>query len=353
MTTRVERTVQLMRQRGIDALWIEPSANFLYLFGFELLSLERLCGVLVTSSGDLRAIVPLMHAGEFEVSPGIELFTWTDSDGPENAAAACLKGIKRLLVARGLPAWALFLLRNGSGAEVELDTNVLTALRVRKDAQEIEALRRAAAVTDDVIEWISTQVPECSTEAELATRIKARYLEHGHDEMIALVASGPNAALAHYLGGDHSIHSDQPLLIDIGARIGDYWSDTTRVFFSGDDPIVQDVYGVVVGAYEAALAAVEVGVECQDVDRAARTVIEDAGYGDHFTHRTGHGLGLEVHEPPFLRSGDPAPLEVGNVFTIEPGVYLPGRFGLRYENTVVLGADGPEELNKTPPIHSL
>lgn len=353
MTARVDGAVRELAENGADALWVEPSTNFTYLFGFDLLSLERLCGVVVTATGELRALVPLMHAEEFEGVRGIELFTWTDGDGPGDAAASCLKGIKTLLVSHALPAWALLALKEASGAEIELDEVILPGLRVRKDSDEVDQLRRAGAVTDEVIEWISSQIPDCASEADLALRIKAHYLELGHDDMLALVASGANAAMPHHLGSDQPIEGGSPLLIDIGARIGTYWSDTTRVFFPGDNNDVGAAYEAVVNAYDAAFSSVGPGVPCEQIDRAARSVIEDAGYGEYFIHRTGHGLGLEVHEPPFLRGGNPMPLEVGNVFTIEPGVYLPNRFGLRFENSVYLGPDGPEELNKTPRVHTL
>jgi Xaa-Pro aminopeptidase len=353
MRDRIKRVVDLIGEHGFDGLWVEPSQNFTYLFGFESLSLERLCGVLVTASGNLRAVVPLMHSEEFDTLGDAEQFIWSDADGPDEAAAACLKGIQRLLVEPTLPSWALFAVRSASGAEIDIDTRVLQTLRLTKDDGEIEQLRLAASVTDGVIEWIGSQIPGCRTEAELAGRIRVRYLELGHSEVIALVASGPNATLPHYLGGDVPIDPRRPLLVDIGARIGSYWSDTTRVFFPGFDSSVDEAYGAVLAAYEAAFAAAAPGASCEAVDRAARDVLEDAGYGDYFIHRTGHGLGLDIHEPPYLRAGNPAPLDVGNVFTIEPGVYLPGRFGLRYENTVYLGPDGPEALNKTPRMHPL
>jgi Xaa-Pro aminopeptidase len=354
MRSRVERAAGLLAEHNADALWVEPSANFTYLFGIDLLSLERLCGVLVSRSGDLRAVVPAMHAEEFDALPTVERFTWSDTDGASQAVRACLKGVRRLLVGPTLPAWALFELRNDSGAELAVDSNILTSLRAVKDADEVEQLRHAATVTDGVVEWISTEIARSSTEADLAGRIKRRYLELGHDELIVLIASGAHAAMPHHLAGDAGIEADRPLLADIGARIGAYWSDTTRIFLPhGDDRAVSDAYDAVVTAYEAALAAAGPGVACEDVDRAARSVIENVGLGEYFIHRTGHGLGLEVHEPPFLRTGNRAPLEVGNVFTIEPGVYLPGRFGLRYENTVVLGDRGPEALNKTPRVHRL
>lgn len=350
---RVERAVRLIAESAVDALWVEPSPNFAYLFGFESLSLERLCGVLVPASGELRAVVPQMHAEEFEALGDVEQFTWSDTEGPDDAAAACLKGIRSLLVAPDLPARALFELRATSGAEIELDTSVLQSLRLRKDDSEVEELRRAAAATDGVVEWIGSQIADSDTESQLAVRIRAHYLELGHPEVIVLVASGPNAAMAHHLGDEGPIDPKRPLMIDIGARVGSYWSDTTRVFFAGEDPAVDQAYEVVLAAYEAAFAAVAPGVPCQEIDRAARGVIDESGYGEYFIHRTGHGLGLDVHEPPYLRSGNPTPLEVGNVFTIEPGIYLPGQFGLRYENTVYLGIDGPEALNKTPRMHNL
>jgi Xaa-Pro aminopeptidase len=183
--------------------------------------------------------------------------------------------------------------------------------------------------------------------------IQARYLELGYQPTPApLVASGANASMPHYSGEETPIRRDAPLLLDIGCAVEGYWSDITRVYFpSGLDPEIEKAYEIVCAANDAAFARVEPGVPCQEVDRAARTVIAEAGYGEQFVHRTGHGLGLEMHEAPYIRDGNAQPLEIGHVFSIEPGIYVSGRFGVRYENIVVLSEAGPVSVNDSPRVH--
>jgi Xaa-Pro dipeptidase len=191
------------------------------------------------------------------------------------------------------------------------------------------------------------------TEGRLAGAIKARYLEVGAGDSVALVASGANGSKAHYLG-DGAIAPNQPLLVDTGSAIDGYWSGTTRMFFpEGLEPDADRAYEAVCSAYEAAFDRVAPGVPAQEIDRAARRVITEAGFGDYFHHRTGHGVGLKIHEVPYIREGNVEPLEVGNVFSIEPGIYVAGRFGLRYENLVFVSEQGAQPLNRTPRRHAL
>ena len=187
------------------------------------------------------------------------------------------------------------------------------------------------------------------TEQELGGRIQARFLTEGTQPWGPVVATGVNAAIPHYAEASSKIDPSRPLLCDLGATLDGYQSDMTRVYFPAEvEAEVAAAYEIVGAAYDAALATAADGVPCSEVDSAARAVITDAGYGPAFLHRTGHGLGLELHEPPYLNGGNDAPLRTGNVFSIEPGIYVPGRFGLRFENIVYLGPDGPEELNHAP-----
>ncbi|MGH2736134.1 MAG: M24 family metallopeptidase, partial [Actinomycetota bacterium] len=298
-------------------------------------------------------VVPLLLRDEFAVVDA-EHHPWSDSDDPSEAAAKALKGISTLHVLGSLPVWAYDILRSAGPSRIEIDYEALPGLREFKDEREAEALRRSGQVTDEIMTWVATLDLEGLTERALSGRVRARYLEQGHAGEDCLVASGANAAMPHYMGGDVPIDRGVPLLLDFGGVVDHYVSDMTRVLFPGTtDPRIDEVYEIVCDAYDAALAKVEPGVPCQEVDRAARRVIEDGGYGEQFVHRTGHGIGLDVHEPPYLREGNEGTLEVGHVFSIEPGIYLPGQFGLRYENIVYLGPDGPEELNRTPRRHRL
>ncbi|MEA2434362.1 MAG: hypothetical protein QOG54_1819 [Actinomycetota bacterium] len=344
-----------MSERGIDHLWVEPSVGFLYLTGLEPISVERITALLIPADGDLRLLVPLMLAEECEVI-GAEAVTWDDTEGPDAAVGRILSGIKTLHVQGSLPTWAMFALQAAApGTTIDLDPGTLERLREIKDDSEIEGLKVSGATTDGVISWIETMPPAGLTEVALGKRIQMRYLELGVVPTdMPLVAWGANAAMPHHAGGDVLIEPNAPLLVDIGCRVDGYWSDITRVYFpENTSSEINGAFDVVCAAHDAALASVAVGVPCSEVDRAARAVIEEAGLGERFVHRTGHGLGLEMHEAPYIRSGNEQLLEVGHVFSIEPGVYLPGKFGLRFENIVAVTADGPLVLNQAARRHKL
>jgi Xaa-Pro aminopeptidase len=343
-----------LRESGAEALWVEPSVGLFYLTGLEPVSLERPFGLLVPASGPPTMVVPLLLKDECEHVDVAEQVVWSDAEGPENATARALQGVSRLLVQGSLPVWSLRLLQKARpGMEVEEDPGVLSGLREHKEPEEVELVRRSGALTDETVSWVGTLDLEHLTERQLSGKIQARYLELGHrPSPFGLIATGANTAMPHYVGGDVPIRTDQLLLLDFGCAVDGYWSDITRLYFPRAlEKEVEEAYEIVCEAYEAAFDSLEPGVPCQEVDRAARKVIEDAGYGEAFLHRTGHGLGLEVHEEPYLRGGNEKPLEVGHVFSVEPGIYVQGRFGVRYENIVHLGADGPEPMNLSPRKH--
>jgi len=346
---RLERLRASMEAVGVDHLWIEPSVGFRYLTSAEPLSIERMAGLLVPREGEPRALAPEMMLAELEPL-GVETVVWSDSDGPAAAITRVLTGVRTLHIQGSLPAWAWDALATASPAvSIHIDPGALSGLREVKDDDEVAALRRSAALADEVVEWIATLGLSNETESRVGGRIQARFLEASAQPWAPLVATGANAAIPHYADAGSKIEVGRPLLCDLGACLDGYWSDITRVYFPAEvAPEVASAYEIVCAAYDAALSAVADGVPCAEVDRAARRVIEDAGYGDAFLHRTGHGLGLELHEPPYLNGGNESPLRVGNVFSIEPGIYVPGSFGLRYENIVYLGPEGPVELNRAP-----
>jgi Xaa-Pro aminopeptidase len=350
---RIDGAQNALRERGIEALWIEPSVGFFYLTGLEPVSMERLFGLLIPASGELRMVVPLLLKDECE---GVaEMLVWDDSEGPERAAAQALAGISSLHVQVSLPTGALFFLQGvRPGMEVALDPGIISGLRERKEPEEVDLLRESGRVTDEVVAWVGTLPLGELSERELAGRIQSRYLELGlKPTPEGLIASGTNAAMPHHTGGETKIRLDQPLLMDFGCAVGGYWSDITRIYFPRQvEAETGAAYELVCEAYDAAFATIEPGIPRSEVDCAARQVIEEAGYGDAFLHRTGHGLGLELHEPPYIRPGDERPLEVGHVFSVEPGIYVRDRFGVRYENIVYLGKNGPESLNNSPRWHT-
>ena len=351
---RVGLVQEELHERGIEALWVEPSVGLFYLTGLEPLSMERLFGLLVLASGPPRMVLPLLLKEECEHVDMTEQVVWSDDEGPERAAAAALDGVSRLVVQGSLPVWSLRLLEKARpGMEVEQDPGVLSGLRERKEPAEVDLIRRSGELTDETVSWVGTLDLESLTERQLAGKIQARYLELGHrPSPHGLIATGANTAMPHYTGGDVPIRTDQLLLMDFGCAVDGYWSDITRIYFPRDPgEEVEEAYEIVCRAYDAAFTILEPGIPCQEVDRVARAVIEKAGYGGAFLHRTGHGLGLEVHEEPYLRDGNEKPLEAGHVFSVEPGIYLQDRFGVRYENIIHLGREGPESMNLSPRNH--
>jgi Xaa-Pro aminopeptidase len=220
-------------------------------------------------------------------------------------------------------------------------------LRAVKDADELAALRAAARAADAAFAAILERPFIGRTEAEVAADLARLLVENGHDRAdFTIVAGGPNAASPHHEAGARTIRPGDPVVMDFGGPVDGYFSDMTRTVVAGDPPAgFEEVYGVVRDAQRDGMASARPGVAAEDVDRAAREVIRGAGYGEWFVHRTGHGIGLEVHEPPYLVRGNDQQLEPGMAFSVEPGVYLPGRFGVRIEDIVTVTADGAESLN--------
>jgi Xaa-Pro aminopeptidase len=225
-----------------------------------------------------------------------------------------------------------------------------------KDADEIELLRLAAHATDRVVAQIAAGKLIGRTEADVAEEVRRRLVEEGHDEaLFAIVGSGPNSASPHHEASDRVIGAGEPIVLDIGGALGGYNSDVTRTLWvtggdpaNGPDERFRHLFGVLLGAQAAARAAVRPGLACEAIDAAARRPIDAEGYGDAFFHRTGHGIGIEGHEEPYIIGGNREPLRAGMAFSVEPGIYFPGDHGARIEDIVVCGPDGPIELNQAP-----
>jgi Xaa-Pro aminopeptidase len=337
-----------LKEAGADALWVHPSVDLRYLTGLTLLSIERPCGLLILAGGGLRMVAPAMLAGQVE---GVDTITWTDAEGPHAAITKGLQGIGRLLVEPSLPFGHARLL----GTDLDVDPGIVAGLRARKAPDEIELLLEAGRHADAAADWLASQPLAGRTERQVELSLRARFLETGaapYEDYI--VATGPHAALPHHHVGATPIAADAPLLTDFGCIVGGYFSDTTRVLFPPDlDAEIAEAYEIVLAAYDAAERAAEPGMPCEELDRIARRVFEDAGAADAVLHRTGHGVGLDIHEGPYITEGNPAALETGNVFSIEPGFYRPGRFGLRFENLVLLDEGGARPLNASSRHHVL
>jgi Xaa-Pro aminopeptidase len=253
--------------------------------------------------------------------------------------------------------WATFLLRLQEqlpGVVFGLASGVLAPLRITKDAEEVELLRRAAHAADRTVLAIAGGRLVGRTEADVAREVRDRLVDEGHDSAAFwIVASGPNSASPHHEPSDRVIRAGEPIVLDIGGTVGGYGSDITRTVWvtGGEGGVAPDagfrrVYDTVLEAQQAATAAVRPGVACEEIDGVARRLIDGAGFGDSFIHRTGHGIGLEGHEEPYVVAGNELPLEPGHAFSIEPGIYLEGSHGVRIEDIVVCATDGVDVLNE-------
>lgn len=347
---RIARVREALAAAGADALLVPASADFLWLTGASARSTERLIAFVLPRAGEPFAVVPRLEAGPIAAEcPWLPLEIWDDGEDPFTRLERRLDLSKRptLIVGEG---WRTeVLLRLAAATSCLPATGVLAPLRGVKDADEIAALVEAGAHADRVVMEAAAHARTGMTERELARWILERFEALGDSAPWAIVASGSNSASPHHSSSDRKIAANEVLLIDCGAYTRGYGSDITRTFFLGEPPAeVSEVARVVDEARRTGIAAVRAGAVPEAVDRLAREVIVRAGYGEYFTHRLGHGVGLEVHEPPNLVAGNREPLRAGNVHSVEPGVYLPGRFGVRIEDLVVVEALGARVLNQAP-----
>lgn len=348
--TRVGRVREIMGEQGVDALLVSVGSDLPYLSGYEAMPLERLTMGVVTPR-EATLLVPQLEAprvidrGVFEVAP------WGETEDPIDIVSSLLGAARRAVI--GAQTWARFLVRLQEAmptTEFADATAVMRPLRIIKDDDEIELLRQAGAAADRVVERLRGTVFVGKSEATLAREVMDMTIEEGHETAsFHIVASGPNAASPHHEPGDRVIVSGDCVVIDFGGRLGGYCSDTTRTFHVGEPSTeFTEVFEALRTAQLAGTAAAVPGVAAQDVDRAARRVLVDAGWGEWFIHRTGHGIGLDAHEDPYLVEGNAEILQAGMAFSIEPGVYVAGRWGMRIEDIVVCTAGGNETLNNSP-----
>jgi Xaa-Pro aminopeptidase len=356
---RTRRCQRRLRERDAAGVVLFPSPNLYYLGGFQEDPSERHLFLLVPSEGDPAFVAPELYDEQLRGATWVEdVRLWSDGDDPveltREAASDLGMTAGELLVDSTM--WARFTqdLRAAlPDADWRLADEVLGPLRVRKDEAERHALGRAGEAADAAMRDVRDLGEDAvgMTETELARFVEERLVAHGGDgtSFETIVGSGPNGAKPHHHRSDREVEAGDPVVFDFGTRVDGYPSDQTRtVVFGGDPPEnYEAVHAVVREAQQAAVEAVEPGVSAGAVDAAARDVVEEAGYGDEFIHRTGHGVGLEVHEEPYIVAGSDRELAAGMVFSVEPGVYLPGEFGVRIEDLVAVTADGCEPLNDT------
>ncbi len=359
--------------RAIDAaaLLIGIGAELRYLTGYSTHPLERLTMLVLPADGPASLIVPRLEAMAATASPAVvaglvEVVAWDETDDPYvlvagrlaiAAATGAFDPTARLLVDPGLAALHLLALqRTLPGRALGLATEVTKPLRMVKSADEVELLRRAAQAADSVVAQVAAGSLVGRTEADVSREVRDRLVAEGHEAAsFAIVASGPNSASPHHAASDRVIGAGDPIVLDIGGTLGGYGSDITRMLWvTGGDPSAApspeffEVFELVRRAHAAATDAVRPGLACDELDEVARSVIRDGGYGDAFIHRLGHGIGLEAHEEPYLVAGNDEPLAPGVAFSIEPGIYLEGQFGVRIEDIVVCTERGPDVLNVAP-----
>jgi Xaa-Pro aminopeptidase len=342
---------RLMESRSTDALLASVGADLPYLTGYEAMPLERLTMLVVTMERQPVLLVPELEAPRVVERPDVfAIRAWSETEDPVGIAARLLEGVGSAVI--GDQTWATFVLALEDrlpGVRFDVASPLTRELRMRKDAQELDALRRAAQATDRVAVRLREMRFSGRTEAELSRLVAAETVEEGHQAAtFSIVASGPNGASPHHEAGPRVVEEGDAVVVDFGGKLDGYCSDTTRMFHVGEPTSeYREVFAVLGDAQAAAVDAVAPGATAQDIDRTARSIITDAGYGEYFIHRTGHGIGLEAHEHPYIVEGNDLGLEPGMAFSIEPGIYLPGRYGMRLEDIVAVTANGVERLNRS------
>ena len=353
---RIEKLAGELSRMKLDALFMWPSTDLEYLAELKLFADERVKGLIVSREGRCFAMVPRIYKEEMAAALGeaVSYKVWEDHEGFAGAwADGCRElGVSggRIAFNDGVRAVDMIDMRAAVAFEWANGAETLSPLRRRKDETELGYMRKASEIVDKVMEGLSKFIRAGITEKDVHDEILRLYGENGAEGLSfsPIVASGPGGSMPHYTGTDRALGDGDFIVVDTGCRYRGYCSDTTRTFCLGEpDAEQRKIYGIVLEAQKAGEAAVRPGATGQDVDRAARKVINDAGYGQYFLNRVGHGVGIAIHESPYMIEGNSAPLEPGNVFSVEPGIYIEGKYGVRIENLVAVRPDGTgEALNR-------
>ena len=359
MVNSLHRLQGLMRDAGLDLLTLLPGPNLSYLTGLHFHLMERPTVLFVPVSGEAAILLPELEAARAaEALPNLTQFTY--GEGESDRSQAFLAAAGRFSTASRVGVEPLhmrfheheLLLEAAPGWNLVSAEDTLLKLRIRKSRDEIDLMQVAVQLAEEALHNTLPHVQTGMSERELAAELVIQLLRAGSEPDLPfepIVASGPNSALPHATPTDRKLASGDLLIIDWGARHKGYISDLTRTFSIGTpDERMREIHSLVERANQAGRETARSGVSVEQVDQAARQVIEAGGYGEYFIHRTGHGIGLEAHEPPAIRAGDSLELETGMTFTIEPGIYLPGEGGVRIEDNVAVTEGGLKVLSSLP-----
>jgi Xaa-Pro dipeptidase len=359
----IDKRLQGLRQRqataGLDCVALVPGANLRYLTSLNLSLSERPFVFFFPTEGRPASILPTLEAPRIEahLTFEAELFTYGDEEGPQLAFGRACRALNLAGKRLGVEFLSMrvlelkYLEQYAPGCQMLDAGGVLSELRIIKDAEEIEHMRQAIRMTEQALQEVADAIQPGRTDLEMAAELKIAFLRAGAQGMSfePIIVAGPESALPHAVPSGRLIEPGDLIVIDCGVTYQGYVADITRTFaISPIAPELERMYEIVKEANAAGRAAVRPGVPAQEVDRAARQVIAQAGYGEYFTHRTGHGLGLEVHEPPYIVEGNEELLQPGMTFTVEPGIYLPGQGGVRIEDDVLVTPQGAVILTNFP-----
>ena len=337
-----------MTEHGVETLVLTTGSDMPYLIGYRAMETERITALVVPAVGDATLVIPALE--EPRVDSGVETIAWSETEDPLTIIADLVGDTSTLAI--GDQTWATFVLGLQDrlpSARFQPAEPVMSELRIVKDDEEVAALRAAGAAVDGVVARLAGTRFSGRSEVELARLVEEMTVESGHDRVgFAIVASGPNGASPHHEPTDRPIEPKDAVVIDFGGWMNGYGSDNTRMFVVGEAPDgFAEAFEVLAESQRTAVDAVRPGVTAESIDRVARSVIDEAGYGDWFIHRTGHGIGLDIHERPYIVEGNELELAPGMTFSVEPGIYAPGRWGMRIEDIVAVTDEGAERLNRS------
>ncbi len=351
---RMRGVVEQAQEAGLTGAIVTPGPDLVWLTGYQPTAItERLTALVLSADHEPTLLVPRLERPDAEAAEGASSVTfadWSDGSDPYDAIAPLIVHDGTYAISDS--AWAMHLLGFQSvhpESAYRSMTHSLPMLRAVKDANEIARLTAAGASADAAYGEIKKVPFAGRRETDVAADLARLLREFGHEQVdFTVVGSGPNGANPHHEAGDRTIRTGDAVVLDFGGLMHGYGSDTTRTVCVGEPTAqIREIHDIVLAAQQAGVAAVRVGVACQEIDRAARKVITDAGYGEEFLHRTGHGIGVTTHEPPYMVEGEEQPLVPGMCFSVEPGIYLAGNFGVRIEDIVTVTDDGPRSFNNT------